>query len=191
MVSDHILIEECRKGSKKAFRELYRKYASVMLGICARYSNNINDAEDILQEGFMKVFNKIGSFRSEGSFEGWIKRIMINTAINHYHKNLKHHHHVDINDIQEKLPDDEDEKIDPELPVSKDIILAIVQNMPEGYKFVFNMFVFEGYSHAEIAKKLGVSVNTSKTQLFKARQYLQKKIQPYVHKNNIQNNING
>ena len=190
MASDQKIIEACGKGSKKAFRELYRKYAPVLLGICTRYSRDINEAEDILQEGFIKIFNKIGSFRSEGSFEGWMKRIMINTAINHYHKNLKHQRYVEINEIQEQLSDDNDQEIDPELPVNKEIILAIVQNMPEGYRFVFNMFVFEGYSHAEIAEKLGVSVNTSKTQLFKARQYLRKRIQPYI-KENIQNNING
>lgn len=184
MESEQNILDECRKGNREAFRELYRRHSSVMLGVCARYSDNLADAEDILQEGFIKVFKKIGTFRGKGSFEGWMKRIMINTAINHYHSNLKHHYHLNIDDLYEDVPSD-NEQISTETPIPKDVIMKHIQEMPEGYRFVFNMFVFEGFSHADIAKNLGISVNTSKTQLFKARLFLQKKLKPYLQQNEI------
>lgn len=148
-----------------------------MLGLCMRYSRNASEAEDIMQEGFVKVFSKIKFFREEGSFEGWIKRIMINTAINYNRKNQKHSFHVDIDEIQETLNlHDGFEQHPTEAQVNPDVLMKMVQNLPDGYKMVFNLYVFEGYKHKEIADMLNISENTSKSQLARARKYILKQL---------------
>ena len=175
MISDQKLIEGCIEGKRKSFNLLYKKYAAVMLGVCMRYCRDSQEAEDILQEGFIKVFSRIDQFRMEGSFEGWIKRVMINTAVNHYHKNLKHANHSDIDKIEDYYvvndQMNEDVSSTPQ-GLSRDKLLELIRNLPKGYQMVFNLYAIEGYSHQEIADILDVSVNTSKSQLFKARRYL-------------------
>jgi RNA polymerase sigma-70 factor (ECF subfamily) len=143
-----------------------------------RYAGSRDEAEDIVQEGFIKVFQKISSFRREGSFEGWIKRIMINQALNHYRKSRKQPYHSVIEEIDETeiLDLEEPEPLD---QVPADALLAMIQQLPEGYKLVFNLYVFEEYSHKEIAESLNVSESTSKTQLLKARRLLRKKIMEF------------
>ena len=139
-------------------------------------AGGIHQAEDIVQEGFIKVFQRISSFRREGSFEGWIKRIMINQALNHYRKNRKQPFFSVIEEIDETeiIDTDEPEPLD---PVPPGLLLDLIQNLPEGYRMVFNMYVFEEYSHKEIAEALNVSESTSKTQLLKARRLLRKKLE--------------
>ena len=136
-----------------------------------RYCKDKSEAEDIMQEGFIKVFSNLKKFRGEGSFEGWIKRIMVNTAINHYQRNLKHYFHNQLEDIQEAIGEFNDEDFHPDDNISRKKLLSLIQELPEGYRFVFNLYVFEDYSHKEIAETLNISVNTSKTQLFKARKW--------------------
>ncbi len=175
--ADKKIIEGCIKGKRHAQNELYKKHVSLMLAICLRYAKNKEEAEDILQEGFIKVFNNIKGFRSEGSFEGWIKRIMINTAITHIKQNLKHQYHTDIDEIEEIHVVAEEKKDDDsvvKIPQAK--LMSIIQSLPEGYKMVFNLYVFEQLTHKEIANMLGVSINTSKSQLSKARKLLSSKI---------------
>jgi len=175
-VSEEKIIEGCISGDRYMQKMLYNKYVSVMLGICMRYCKSKGEAEDVLQDGFIKVFGNIKKFRKEGSFEGWIKRIMIHTALNNYKSNLKRYFHTDINEIEETTPllvSVENEKL-PE----KDL-LRIIQEMPEGYKMVFNLYAIEGYSHKEIGEILGISENTSKSQLSRARVFLQKKLRKY------------
>jgi RNA polymerase sigma-70 factor (ECF subfamily) len=149
-----------------------------MMGICMRYSRTRAEAEDILQEGFIKVFSSLKNFRQEGSFEGWIKRIMINNAVNHYHQNLKFALHANIEDIDESqiIQEEAHASADPELDLSQEMLLKLIQELPDGYRVVFNLYAIEGYSHKEIACMLGISENTSKTQLFKARRFLKNKI---------------
>ena len=156
-----------------------------MLTICMRYCKDRSEAEDIMQEGFIKVFSNLKKFRGEGSFEGWIKRIMVNTAINHYQRNLKHYFHNPLEDIQEAIGDFDDDDFHPDENITRTRLLSLIQELPEGYRFVFNLYVFENYSHKEIAKALNISVNTSKTQLFKARKWLMKR----VGKLNINNDL--
>ena len=136
-----------------------------------RYAKNRDDAKDILQDAFVRVFLNLKSFKSEGSFEGWIRRIMVNTAIKHYRKNLKHVNNVDIetaydvgfdNDIIGKMGVDE--------------LMEKVQTMPDGYRTIFNLYIVEGYQHNEIGELLGISEGTSKSQLARSRQYLIKLI---------------
>ncbi|MEN8223806.1 MAG: sigma-70 family RNA polymerase sigma factor [Bacteroidota bacterium] len=185
MVPDQEILEGCKSGERNAFGLLYKKYASTMLGICMRYSKQREEAEDILHEGFIKVFSNIDKFRGEGSFEGWIKRIMINTSLSYYHANLKHYFKSGVDEIVDMPGDDDDNGVYSNAP-SRSELLSLIQDLPDGYRFVFNMYVFENYSHKEIAEELGVSVNTSKSQLAKARRQLQQKLQ---QKYNLQPNI--
>lgn len=174
MISNNRIIDGCKAGRQGAFRELYDKYASPMLGVCYRYSKNRDDAEDILQEGFIKVFQKINNYKGTGSFEGWLRRIMVNTAINHYKANLKYAFQEEFSDNTKNMRsvNNESESLFIEESVSKKEIMSIVQNLPDGYRMVFNMYTLDGMTHKEIAQDLGVSENTSKSQLSKAKRTL-------------------
>lgn len=168
------IIDGCKAGRQEEFRKLYELYASPMLAVCFRYSRNMVDAEDILQEGFIKVFRKIKNFKGSGSFEGWLRRVMVNTAINHYKANLKHSFQEEYNDnFHDKIDEMSlSDKVFVEDDVSSRQILKLLQQLPEGYKMVFNMHVLDGLTHKEIAEELKISENTSKSQLFKARRTL-------------------
>jgi RNA polymerase sigma factor (sigma-70 family) len=165
------LLEGCRRGDRKAQESLYKTLASRMLGICLRYAKDTFEAEDVLQMGFVKVFQKVSDFRGEGSFEGWIRRIMVNTAIESYRKNLRNLNIVDIDEVYDQ-PQNTFDMSGLEL---KDL-LKLVQQLPNGYRLVFNMYVIEGYSHKEIAKQLGITEGASKSQLSRARAILKEKI---------------
>ena len=185
MLDDESLIEGCIKGKRDAQNSLYKRYASTMLGICMRYSKNRDEAEDILQESFIKVFLNIKGFRSEGSFEVWIKRIVVNTAISHIKKNLRQSFIEGTGEhgftLQEGDPGGENDGL-MEMNIGQDKLLALIHTLPTGYKTVFNMYVIDQLTHQEIAESLGISVNTSKTQLHKARKYLKVKILDIVKK---------
>ncbi len=167
------LINDLKAGKRGAQSVLYKKYAPSLLGLCMRYGKSKAEAEDIMQEGFLKIFKKIKTLQKSSSLEPWMKRIMVNTAINSYHKNLKHYFHQDIDDIQ--ISDGEDTPFEYMGGISPETVLQSVQELPEGYKMVLNMYVFDGFSHKEIAEELNISINTSKTQLLKARRKLKEK----------------
>lgn len=177
MISEQKIVEECIAGKRLAHNLLYRKYASKMLGVCMRYCKNKQEAEDVLQDGFIKVFFNIKNFRKEGSFEGWIRKIMINTALNNYQSNLKHSNHSDIDDIEEFYNFTENEEnFNSGKILPNNQLMRIIQSLPCGYRMVFNLYGIEGYTHKEIAGLLNISENTSKSQLSKARKFLKKKI---------------
>jgi RNA polymerase sigma-70 factor (ECF subfamily) len=143
-----------------------------MMTLCMRYCKNREEAEDLLQEGFIKVFQKISTFRGQGSLEGWIRRILINHALN----NIKARKLVFLEEDPQKMGErlaDEGGQYEEEL-YSPEMMLKAIQELPEGYRIVFNLYVFENYSHKEIADHLGISENTSKSQLSRARGYLRK-----------------
>ena len=165
------LFEGCRRGDRKAQESLYKTLASRMMGLCMRYEKDTFEAEDVLQMGFVKVFQKISDFRGEGSFEGWIRRIMVNTAIESYRKNLRNLNLVDIDEVYDQ-PQNTFDMSGLEL---KDL-LKLVQQLPNGYRLVFNLYVIEGYSHKEIANQLGITEGASKSQLSRARAILKEKI---------------
>lgn len=165
------LLEGCRRGDRKAQESLYKTLASRMMGICMRYAKDTFEAEDVLQMGFVKVFQKVSDFRGEGSFEGWVRRIMVNTAIESYRKNLRNLNIVDIDEVYDQ-PQNTFDMSGLEL---KDL-LKLVQQLSNGYRLVFNMYVIEGYSHKEIAKQLGITEGASKSQLSRARAILKEKI---------------
>jgi RNA polymerase sigma-70 factor (ECF subfamily) len=172
-MDDTTLVIECVKGNIRAQRELFDKYAQKMLGVCMRYTKNTEQAEDILQDGFIKVFNKLKDFKNEGSLEGWVRRVMVNTALDQIRKNGKLLGDINIDDVGYKI---ENNAFTLEKMMAEDL-MKLVQSMPEGYKVVFNMFAIEGYSHGEIAKTLGISENTSKSQYSRARTYLKERLE--------------
>jgi len=176
MLIDDSIIEGCVAGKRSAQSALYRKFSSVMLAVCLRYAQNRDEAEDILQEAFLKIFQNISSYRKEGSFEGWMKRIMINHALNYYRKNRKMPFLEDIDHVNETEIAEKDDQSADHAPVSAEKLISLIQLLPPGYRMVFNMYVFEEYSHKEISEALSISENTSKTQLLKARRMLRKKL---------------
>jgi RNA polymerase sigma-70 factor (ECF subfamily) len=164
------LIERCKKGHAAAQRDLYRRYSPMMFAVAIRYSNTRHDAEDIAQDAWVKVFRYLKSFSEYNSFEGWLRRVVVNTAITHYRRQKKHNHHVDIDDVYATPQDLEAFK---EVDYNKEEIEKAINALPKGYATVFKMYVIEGFKHKEIAKTLGVDVNTSKSQLSRARKALQ------------------
>jgi RNA polymerase sigma factor (sigma-70 family) len=175
--SDSDLIEGCLKGDRKMQHELYKRFAPKMYGVCLRYASNAEEAEDILQEGFIKVYNKIGSFRREGSFEGWIRRIFVNTAIEQFRKK------VYLQPITEMEEDTVEGKYLSVLDrLSEKDIIQLVQQLSPGYRTVFNMYVVEGYTHKQISEMLGISEGTSKSQLSRAKMILQDLVKTYLEK---------
>lgn len=175
-VADESIIEGCVSGKRSAQSALYRKYSPVMMAVCMRYAQTRIEAEDILQEAFLKIFDHIGSFRREGSFEGWMKRIMINHALNHFRKNRRIPFHEDIDTVREEEATEGDDHPEAAEHLTAEKLTALVQTLPPGYRMVFNLYVFEEYSHKDISRELNISENTSKTQLLKARRMLRKKL---------------
>ena len=179
MAPEEKILKGCKEGDRQAQGELYKMYASSMFGVCLRYSHNREDAEDVLHEAFVKVFSNIGLYRGQGSFEGWIRRIMVNASIDHYRSRLKHQF-VNIDDINIGNEDTGNEINEDNIlgdndgrPGPQDI-MNLIQKLPDGYRMVLNLFVLEKHNHKEISEMLGISESGSKSQLFKARRYLRK-----------------
>lgn len=167
MIQDIELINKCIKGELKAQRELYDRYAAKLMPVAMRYGKSQEDAEDILQDAFVKIFNSLDSFRQEAQFLTWLKRIVINTSINHNRRKLYEQPMLDI----EKTP----LHVEKELIISSlhfTEIMAMLQKLPIGCRTVFNLFAIEGYQHKEIAKELEISEGTSKSQYARARALL-------------------
>jgi RNA polymerase sigma-70 factor (ECF subfamily) len=170
-MSDEELIQGCIKG-KDAFQyELYKRYSPKMFGVCLRYCASREEAEDVLQDGFIKVFKKIDSFRFTGSFEGWIRRIMVHTAIRNKYITLRAH---EVNTLEGVEHPALDEKVTSKLMMMD--LMKLVNELPQGYKIVFNLFAVEGYSHKEIAEMLEIQEATSRSQYLRARQFLREKL---------------
>ncbi len=165
------LLEGCKRQDRRAQEHLYKLLASKMLGVCARYAKDEFEAEDMLQVGFVKVFQKIGEFRGEGSFEGWIRRIMVNSAIEIYRKNQRMLNVVDIDEVY-NMPQ---ATFDMNGLEAKDL-LKLIQQLSGGYRLVFNLYAIEGYSHKEIGEQLGITEGASKSQLSRARAILREKL---------------
>jgi len=172
MLAEKELIQQCLEDNAEAQRQLYERYSPKLWPVCLRYAKNRMSAEDIMQEGFIRIYRYLGNYKGEGSFEGWLRRTMVNTAINYYKKNLKQSNERNIDFVYGLKNDD----VDAVSKMTADEILAIIQNLPDGYRTIFNLFVVEGYPHKEIAKILEISENTSKSQLSRARVILQEKI---------------
>ena len=170
--NEHLVIQGCREGDLTAQKALYKSMSGKMFAVCLRYASDYHNAEDILQEGFIKVFRNIDKYRGEGSFEGWIRRIFVNTSIEQYRKNVKLYAVSEIEDTN--ISNHDSNALD---TLMTEDLLRLIQTLSPGYKTIFNLFVMEGMSHAEIAQELGISEGTSKSQLARARGILQTKIE--------------
>ena len=165
------LLEGCKRGDRRTQELLYKMLASRMPGVCMRYAKDLFEAEDVLQTGFVKVFQKVNEFRGDGSFEGWIRRVMVNTAIESYRKNQRMMNLVEIDEVFDV----------PQVTFDMDglevrDLLNLIQQLSAGYKLVFNLYAIEGYSHKEIAQQLGITEGASKSQLSRARAILKDKL---------------
>src|SRR5688572_10313356 len=170
MLNENELIDGCRKGNSSFQRALYEKYCRKMMLVCMRYSKTTAEAEDILQEGFVKVFQGIKNFRQESKLETWITRIMVNTALNQQRKKLYLFPMVDVQELD--LPQNEVSISG----INFTQLLEMIQSLPQGCQVVFNLFAMEGYNHKEIAELLGISEGTSKSQYARARTLMQQKL---------------
>lgn len=171
------LIEKCKQQNANAQSTLYKRYSGVLFGICLKYSPNRAEAEDNLQDAFITIFSRIEQYKGKGSFEGWIKRITVNTALQKYRKKKV----FDISN-EAQIEDAEVEVEQNNVPL--DFLLKIIQELPDRYRLVFNLYVLDGYSHKEIAEMLGISDGTSKSNLARARMILKIKVVDYNVKNN-------
>ncbi len=169
-MSQEELIKNCKKKNVKAQEELYKRYGSKLFSVCLKYSPNYADAEDTLQDAFIVIFDKVGQFKGKGSFEGWLKRIAINTALQRYRKQTV------LGIINEEAIQEVDVEVE-ETNVPLDFLLRIIQELPDRYRLVFNLYVLDGYSHKEIAAMLEISDGTSKSNLARARNILKDKIE--------------
>lgn len=174
MLDQQQLIAGCKRKDTGARKQLYERYAPTMLGICIRYVNEKETARDILQEGFIKVYTKIDSYSGAGSFEGWMKRIFITSALEHLRARSSFINNVNLDDYGEKLSDFDESIVE---NIAAEDILQCVNELPAGFRTVFNLYAIEGYSHAEIARMLNIKESSSRSQLARARYMLQAKIQ--------------
>lgn len=170
-MTERELIEGCLRGNPQCERALFDRYAGRMMSVCLRYAKEHSEAEDILQEGFIKVYANLKSFRHEGSFEGWVRRIMVTSALKYLRKARPTQELSVIEEFRES----------PDLPdviahLGEQEIMKLVCNLPDGYRAVFNLYVIEGYKHQEIADMLSIEESTSRSQLVKARKWLQEKV---------------
>jgi RNA polymerase sigma-70 factor (ECF subfamily) len=167
------LIRGCLKDDPSCQKEIFHRFASRMLGVCNRYARNSADAEDILQDAFIKVFDKIYQFKFEGSFEGWIRRIVVNTALKKY--SLRRYE-KEVSGYEIKDRDESGMEPSAYAHLTEKELLYLINSLPDGYRIIFNLYVIEGYQHDEIAEMLGIQSGTSRSQLVKARNMLQRKI---------------
>jgi len=185
MDQDLLLIKGCLKNDRASQKQLYDKYAEVMLGVCYRYTKSMADAEDVLQEGFVRVFKNLQQYKREGELGAWIRRIMVTTALNYLKRNAKYQHDLAFEKIEMHPVTDED----PAVMMNTKELASLIQQLPTGYQTIFNLHAVEGYSHVEIGALLGITDGTSRSQYARARallitwikiNYSDNKLQSYV-----------
>jgi RNA polymerase sigma-70 factor (ECF subfamily) len=169
---DEQLIKECIKKDIRAQKRLYEKYAPLMMSICLRYVRDRDIAQNLLQDGFIKLFDKIDTYSGSGSFVGWMRKIFVNTALEHLRHNDVFKYSIDVN-VAFNIESENESPID---KISADELMKCIAELPPGFRTVFNMYAIEGYSHAEIAEHLGIQEGTSRSQYARARTLLQQKI---------------
>ena len=169
------LINDCQKNDRKAQGQLYRLYSSKLFSVCLKYSRNYTEAQDNLQDGFLIIFKKIEQYSFKGSFDGWLKRVMINHVLQQYRQETF------LSLVKEDVPDNDEIEIDDE-DISLEYLLKIIQELPNQYRLVFNLYVLDGYSHVEIAEMLTINLGTSKSNLAMAKMILREKIELFKNK---------
>ena len=174
------LIQACINEEKHAQKRLYDLYASKMYYVCLRYARHELEAQDMLQDSFVKVFDKIASFKSNGSFEGWIRRIIVNTCLNYCRKKSFQQEQIGIEDYQDTVVSSKAIST-----LSEKELLALIQQLPDGYRMVFNLYVIEGYNHKEISEMLSITESTSRSQLAKSRKWMQNMLEKQKISNHV------
>lgn len=164
------LINDCKNNNRKAQEQLYRLYSGKLFAVCLKYSRNYTEAQDNLQDGFLIIFQKIGQYSFKGSFDGWLKRVMINNVLQQYRQQTF------LSLVNEDVAEDYEIELDDD-EISLDYLLKIIQELPDQYRLVFNLYVIDGYSHAEIAEMLNINIGTSKSNLARGRMILKEKIE--------------
>jgi RNA polymerase sigma-70 factor (ECF subfamily) len=164
------LINDCKNNNRKAQEQLYRLYSGKLFAVCLKYSRNYTEAQDNLQDGFLIIFQKIGQYSFKGSFDGWLKRVMINNVLQQYRQQTF------LSLVNEDIAEDYEIELDND-DISLDYLLKIIQELPDRYRLVFNLYVIDGYSHAEIAEMLHINIGTSKSNLARGRMILKEKIE--------------
>jgi len=170
------LITDCKQNDAKAQEQLYRLFSAKFFGVCLKYSANYAEAEDNLQDGFIIIFKKIDQFNFKGSFEGWAKRIMVNNALQKYRTGVRF-----LEIVNENIPEEETLELDDE-NISLEFLMGIIQELPDRYRLVFNLYVLDGYSHKEISDMLEITTGTTKSNLARARAILKEKIDLHTGK---------
>lgn len=168
MTDQSTLIENCLKGKAAAQKQLYDEFAASMLAVCYRYTKSLEDAEDVLQEGFIRVFRFLGQYKNEGELGGWIRRIMVNTALNYLKKSQKYQHDFLFDKTEMAVVATDD----PEVLLNAKELAELIRQLPTGYQAIFNLYAIEGFSHVDIGQMLGISENTSRSQYMRARHLL-------------------
>mgnify|MGYP000442234181 CR=1 FL=1 len=168
-INEEQLVKKCLEKDTLAQKQLFEYYSKRMMGVCLRYSKDTEEAQDILQMGFIKVFEKLDMYVQKGSLEGWIRKIIVNTALDFIRKNKKLQNNIDLEKVDYQLDAHNETAID---ALSAQDLLKVIQQLPTGFKTVFNLYVIEGYSHKEIAEELNISISTSKSQFSRARAFL-------------------
>lgn len=174
MINEQELVKACQNNDRKAQTAFYNLYKGKLMGVCRRYTRTPDEAEDIYQEAFIKIFNNIHALEKAGAVGAWVRKTVIHTAINYYHANLKFQNNTDYDNIL--LSNNDYPNVLAGL--SNEELLTLINQLPDGYRMVFNLYVIDGYSHAEIAELLGVSESTSKSQLSRAKELLRKQLKP-------------
>jgi len=171
-MTDHELARGCMEGKREAQQLLWKQYARKMMTVCIRYCDSREEAEDVLQEGFIKVYEKMNQWQGSGPLGGWIRTIMVNTALTYLRTRNKWRNSTDLDAAE----DIDAEDVDAVSKMNEETLLKLIEKMPTGYRTVFNLFAIEGYGHKEIADSMGISENTSKTQFLKAKNWLKKNL---------------
>ncbi len=176
MEEDKLLVKKCCNGDLKAFDSLYHRFAPKMLVVCTRYAQDRAEAKDLLQDGFIRVFEQLHTFKNEGSLEGWIRRVIVNVALANFNKNVKTRN-LTINGHDDYFEQNQTVIAeDITSNIAFDDMMTMVQELSPAYRMVFNLYVFEGFKHHEIAKELGINEGTSKSNLYQAKKILQNRI---------------
>ena len=184
-MDDSQLILACKKQDRNAQKALYERYAPLMMAVCMRYCRDEETARDLLHDGFIRIFTQIGSYRGNGSFEGWMRRIFVNSALENYRKEKQKNRFLEeYGFMQTNITETpEDELLDIE-NIPREEVLEMIRALPPGYRTVFNLFIFEELSHREIAHLLGINEAASRSQFFRAKTILQKKITAMLNQSN-------
>lgn len=179
-MSEYRLIKACKEGKLWAKKEVYEQYAPLMMALCKRYTGNNDDAKDVLQEGFLKIFTQIDQYAASGEFGGWVRKVFVNTVLEFLRTRQRIQQKVMLVDSQEYFP----EQTEPKNLPSADELMECVAELPDTCRVVFNLFAIEGYRHQEIAAMLNIPEGTSRSHFFRARQMLKEKVNELINDNN-------